>query len=153
MTDEDLLALNVYCEAAGEIPDGTAAIARVTLNRMKLHFHSDGTMAGTVLAKDQFSWAWFAFNDQHKYVRSCWTFDQASVKAQGILDRTPATAMAQSRRIALAVSAGAYDGTLYDQLTDDTVLYVNPHILTVAPAWAIPEKRVGAIGHHDFYRA
>lgn len=164
MTDEELLALNVYEEAGGEIDDGKAAIARVTFNRMARKFFSDGTVAGTVLAKDQFSWAWFGFETVHtgtgvhdlankEYVRLSHTTTEALGLAQDLQDVAPVDALAACGEIAQMVQAGAYQGTLYDQLTDDAVLYLNPKILTKLPTWAIPAKLVCTIGHHIFYRA
>lgn len=164
MLDEELLALNVYEEAGGEIPDGQAAVARVTLNRIKRKFFSDGTMLGTVLAKDQFSWAWFGFvtrvtgtgaaeHVEHKYIRLAHTLTEAQQLADDLMRRALPRNFSACRRVADQVSVGSYGGTLYDKLTDDAVLYLNPRILTALPSWAIAEKLVCSIGHHDFYRA
>lgn len=164
MTDDELLALNVYEEAAGEVPDGQAAIARVTLNRMHRQFFSDGTMTGTVLRKDQFSWAWFGFETLHtgvgvadqahqEYVRLSHTTTEALALAEDLKDMASPRVLAGCAAIAAQVVLGTYKGPLYDQLTDDVMNYCNPRILKNPPAWAIPEKLVCSIGHHDFYRA
>lgn len=163
MTDDELLALNVYEEAGGEIPDGQAAIARVTLNRMHRKFFSDGTVAGTVLAKDQFSWAWFGFDVVHtgvgvhdqshrEYVRLSHTFTEALALAEDLHDLATPHILAGCAAIAARVVLGTYKGPFFDQLTDDTVNYCNPRILTKLPPWAIPSALVCSIGHHDFYR-
>ena len=152
LTDDQYLALNVLKEAGGEIPDGQAAIARVTLNRMRLKFFSDGTIAGTVLRKDQFSWAYFDMVNG-VYTRVCWTPQEAQARANVLYNSAPSGQIAKCLTIAGAVFAGTYRGTLYDQLTDDAVLYCNPAILTKSPAWAIPSAKVCSIGHHDFYRS
>jgi spore germination cell wall hydrolase CwlJ-like protein len=49
-----LLAVAVLDEARGEIPEGRAAVAQVILNRMRLRYQSDGTIAGTVLHPEAF---------------------------------------------------------------------------------------------------
>ena len=164
MQDIQLIGLNVYEEAGGEIPDGQAAIARVTKNRMARKFFSDGTIAGTVLARDQFSWAYFGFETLHtgtdahdqskqEYTRLCHTPAEAAAHAEDLLELAPVDALAQCERIAQLVLDGSYQGALYAALTDDTVLYLNPRILTKLPAWAIPSAKVCSIGHHDFYRS
>jgi hypothetical protein len=164
MTEQELLALNVYEEARGEIPDGQAAIARIVKNRMALRYTSDGTIFGTVLAKDQFSWAWFGFETHHSgtathplnvksYERIAHTLTEAEGVAQDMLDLAPADLLVACGIIAQEVMNGTFSGQFYDYLTDDAVLYLNPRILTKLPVWAIPDKLVCSIGHHDFYRA
>lgn len=152
MLDAELLALNVYEEAGGEIDDGRAAVARVTLNRMRRRFFSDGTVAGTVLAKDQFSWAWFEM-ENGVYTRVCHTPADAHTRAELLLARAGQVALGQCEVIAANVLVGAYHGPFYDQLTDDAVLYLNPRILTALPAWATPPAFICSIGRHDFYRS
>lgn len=153
MNDQDLLALCVLEEAGGEPDEGRAAVARVIANRMKRKYQSDGTMVGTVLHYDAFSWAWFAFGGTPpKYHRVAWHLDQAQAIAEKKLASAPATALSQCRVIAAFVNAGTFHGDLYDKLTDDTVMYLNPHILDHLPDWAVPEKFVVRIGQQDFYR-
>lgn len=164
MRDDDLLALNVYEEAAGEIDEGKAAVARIVKNRMARKFFSDGTMVGTVLAKDQFSWAYFGFVTRHtgnagvdksvqEYVRMAHTITEAQGLAEALLKRALPRTLNKCASIAQAVMGGTFRGPLYDLLTDDAVSYLNPRILTRLPKWAIPDKLVCSIGHHDFYRA
>lgn len=162
MTEQELAYLNAYEEAAGEPDEGVAAITRIVKNRMAHKFESDGTITGTVLAKDQFSWAWFAFEKVSghfggepipKYVRIANTL----VDAQAVADKLRASVVpaiwARVGRITSAALDGDYDGPLYDKLRDDAVSYLNPKILTTLPKWAIPEKLIVSIGRHDFYRA
>lgn len=165
IADADLVALNIMQEAGAEIDDGKAAIARVTLNRMNKKFFSDGTVTGTVLTKDQFSWAWFEFVTVHtgtaahdeshqEYVRCCYNLSDAERRAQGLLAQAKGkfpNTFAKANAIGHAVFANVYRGTLYDQLTDEAVLYCNPRILTKLPPWAIPTRLIVSIGHHDFY--
>lgn len=164
MTDDEAMALNVYEEAGGEITEGRAAIARITLNRMRRRFFSDGTVLGTVFAKDQFSWAWFGFEVVHtgvgvhdlahrEYVRLAHNLTEALALATDLQDMAPPHALAECASVAAQVAAGTFNGPLYDRLTDDAVNYCNPRILTKLPAWAIPSALVCSIGHHDFYRA
>lgn len=164
MTEGELLALNVYQEAGGESDDGKAAVARIVKNRMAHKFFSDGTVYGTVLAKDQFSWAYFGFVTLHTgttdpakntqgYVRIAHTMTEAQALAESLLKRTVPRVFNKCGSIAQAVMEGVYSSPAYDKLTDEAVSYLNPRILTRLPKWAIPAKLVCSIGHHDFYRA
>ena len=150
ISDADLLAVCIFCEANLEPDDGKAAVARVIRNRIALRYESDGTMTGTVLKYDQFSWAWFAFVSG-KYTRISDTVDQAMSIAEYKLKTAPKAALATCAQIGASVMAGTYAGELYDKLTDDAVMYVNLDISK--PAWAIPSKQVCVIGRHTFYRA
>lgn len=155
MTDAELLALNVLQEAGGELDDGKAAVARVVLNRIAKRFFSDGTMIGTVLAKDQFSWAWFA-NVGGKYQRVCSSEPQAVARAQELLSQAPPAILAHCSDIAQAVVAKTYDGPDYANMTEAAMLYLNaPLTIKLSghlPVWASPDKQVCVIGHHTFYR-
>lgn len=164
MTEQELAYLNAYEEAAGEPDEGVAAITRIVKNRMAHHFFSDGTIAGTVLAKDQFSWAWFAFMDKtsgniapgkhvQAYMRRASTRAQAEAVANQLRAKVVPSVWTRVGRITSAALDGDYDGPLYDKLGADAVSYLNPRILTKLPSWAIPSKLVVSIGHHDFYRA
>lgn len=164
LTDEQLLALNILQEAGAEITDGQAAIARIVKNRMMRKYSSDGTVAGTILAKDQFSWAYFGFEAMHtgtdthdhahqEYVRLCWTPAEAANHALDLYDMTPPSDLKECALIAKKVMEGVYSGPFYNMLTNDAVLYLNPRILTKQPNWAIPTTFVCAIGRHNFYRA
>ena len=150
MTDDDLLALCVVQEAAGEVQQGRAAIARVIKNSMARKFMSDGTISGTILKTDQFSWAWFDMIDG-RYTRVCSTHDEAEARAVKLLASANKATLETCRDIAHQVMAGTYHGDLYDHLTDDAVNYLNPAISSTA--WATPAKLVCVIGHHNFYRA
>lgn len=152
MTDAELLAVNVYCEAGSEIPEGQAAIARIVRNRMACKYESDGTVAGTILKKDQFSWLWFAFVNG-KYTRISDTVAQAESIAEYKLKTAPHAALAKCESIAAQVESNSFHGPLYDKLTDTVVLYLNPKIVSKLPAWADPAKLVCTIGAHDFFHA
>jgi hypothetical protein len=164
MRDADLEALNVYEEAGGEPDEGKAAVARVVRNRMKARFMSDGTVAGTVLARDQFSWAWFGFvtkmsghanPNKHlqEYVRLCRTREEAEARADQLYSDAVPRYLANCFWIASQVAANTYHGPLYDRLGDAAISYLNPRILTRLPKWATADKLIVSIGHHDFYRS
>ena len=152
MTDDDLMALCMLQEAGGEPDDGKAAVCRVVRNRMARLYESDGTVKGTILRFDQFSWAWFDFVDG-AYTRIAWDqIDAANVAAEK-LSKAPMSALAHCSVIAQQVAGGTYHGPAYDNLTDDTVLYVAPALERKMPVWATPAKLVCTIGRQNFYRA
>lgn len=154
MNDLDLLGLCVLQEAAGESDDGRAAVARVIKNRMALKYASDGTVAGTILKYDQFSWLWFKYTGGHPH-RIAWAAEDAAKVAADKLAEAPPMILEQCLLIASDVMSGKYHGPLYDKLTDDVVLYLNPNpqLVPHLPAWASPDKLVCVIGHHEFFRA
>jgi len=166
MTDAELLALCVFEEAGREPDDGRAAVARVVLNRMKKRFGSDGTIRGTVLAHNQFSWVEYDFVTVHsgtgtrleshqEYQIVARTSDQILSRVSKLLIAAkgfPKT-WARISEIVAAVQAHNYSGPQYNFLTDDVVYYVNPKILTKQPSWAISKRLVCSIGNHNFYRA
>lgn len=154
ITDDQLLGLNVYEEAAGEIADGRAAVARVTLNRMHRRYQSDGTMVGTVLKPNQFSWAWYDYVGG-KARRIAWSVEDALEIAEKKLAAADHAVLTACELIGRRVQGGTYRGDLYDHLTDDAVLYLNPdpRLVPRMPSWANDGKLVCTIGHHRFYRA
>jgi spore germination cell wall hydrolase CwlJ-like protein len=150
MDDAVLLALCIWSEAAGEPLGGKQAIAQVVMNRMRDRYASDGTVAGTVLHPNQFSGFWFDFVGG-KYTRVCWTADDAQHHAQGMLLRARHQAVWDT---CMDLAEGVLDGsTPPDKGLDRAVLYLNPAIIPKLPAWAAPDKTLGTIGHHTFYRA
>jgi len=152
MEPAQLLALCVLLEAGGESDEGKAAVCRVILNREKLHYESDGTVVGTVLRYDQFSWAWFAFVNG-KYTRISDTPEQAMSIAEYKLKTAPKAALDHCEMICAQVEADTFHGPLYDKITDDVVLYVAPKLEKQMPVWATPDKLVCVIGNQNYYRA
>jgi spore germination cell wall hydrolase CwlJ-like protein len=55
ITDTALAVLTIFQEARGESYEGRLAVAEVIRNRMKEKYSSDGTVAGTVGRRAQFS--------------------------------------------------------------------------------------------------
>jgi spore germination cell wall hydrolase CwlJ-like protein len=156
VTDADLFALCVYQEACGEPYEGKAAVARVIHNRMAHRYFSDGTVAGTVLAYDQFSWAWFALVSGH-YTRVCHVLPQAEALAEKLLAGVP-TGGASWGECVSAVVDGAV-GSAYAWGPQGKLLAAEPRALLYCntaisqPAWATPSAEIVKIFHHTFYRA
>jgi len=150
--DPVLLALCGFQEANLEPDDGLAAVVRVVLNRMRLKYQSDGTVRGAVYWPDAFSWTQWAMAGGH-YVKVAHDAAQVAARSAALLDGAQAHPAAWTRasRIAAAVQAGEYRGPDYDRLGDAAVLYLNPALSRAA--WATPDKRICAIGHHEFFHA
>lgn len=149
MDDATLLALCIHSEAAGESVAGKQAVAQVVMNRMREKYDSDGTMAGTVLAKDQFSGFWFDMIGG-KYTRVCWTRADAEHRAHAMLLKAQHQAIWD---VCMDVAEGVLDGSIPPAPSlDRAVLYLNPHILPRLPSWACPANELCAVGHHTFYR-
>jgi len=152
LKDLDLASICIYCEAWLEPDEGKAAVARVLRNRINKLYESDGTMQGTVLKYDQFSWAWFAYVNG-KYTRISDNQHMAYSVAEFKLKHAPAFALSRCAQIYIAVKNGEFKGDLYNKLTDEAVLYLNPHIVEHMPVWADPALLVATIGNHNFYKA
>lgn len=152
MDEPTLAALVVWSEARGELPEGRRAVYQVVRNRMAKKYLSDGTIAGTVLSKDQFSGFWFDMING-KYTRVCSTREEAKAKAEKMLTQ------AQRQPIwgDCVLAVGQLDDGSYEwspqgrKIVDepDTVMYCNMAISH--PAWATPEKQVCTIQHHTFF--
>jgi spore germination cell wall hydrolase CwlJ-like protein len=154
MTDADLIALCVFQEANLEPDDGLAAVARVVMNRMRLRFQSDGSVAGTVFHANGTAFSWAAFEMvEGRYSRVADGPVEIEARAADLLAKAQRfhDAWARAQRIASQVRAGLYAGVAFMQVTGDTVLYLNPAIAD-AP-WAVADKFVCRIGHHSFFRA
>lgn len=148
-----LLALCVWDEAQGEPQDGKAAVAQVVMNRARLRYQSDGTIAGTVLSPCAFSGFWFDMVGGH-YARVCHTAADAEARATTLLAqaRRDAPTFSKCLEAASAVQRGAYvGGNAFHLLTTDTVLYYAPRAVR-RPTWAEPAMFVCTIGAHDFFR-
>ena len=152
MTEFDELCLCAFQEAAGEPDDGVAAVVQVVLNRTRLQYASDGTIAGTIERHAQFSWTEYAMENQ-VYTRVARTLADEQARIQQLLGVAQAMPNAWGRvqHIVSAVQAGTYIGPDFHRITTDTVLYLNPRISTHQP-WQLEENFVCTIGHHWFYR-
>lgn len=159
MTDDDLLATCIADEAAGELYAGKVAVGCVVLNRLTKKYASDGTMAGTVLKKFQFSGFWFAMDHGH-YTQVEFDAAGAAEKAQELYE-TFSKQKVWGDCVAAARDARAWEASEplafmpppeFLKLTHDTVLYFNPAI-SATPKWATQEAAVTTIGHHAFFHA
>lgn len=121
---EDLAALTIYLEARGESFAGKMAVAAVIRNRMKLKYHSDGTVKGTVLKRKQFQ----PWNRQQPHQ----VF--ANFNKRRMQDSLLAWRLVQDGR----------------NVVDGAVLFYNPQIAQT-PLWAKVGTRVATIGGHEFY--
>ena len=150
--DPTLLALCGFQEANLEPDDGLAGVVRVVLNRARLKYQSDGTVHGAVYWPDAFSWTQWEMDDG-RYVKVAHTGAQVVARSAALLAAAQGwhAAWARAGRIAAAVRAGTYRGPDYDRLGDAAVLYLNPALSRAA--WATPDKRVCAIGRHEFFHA
>jgi spore germination cell wall hydrolase CwlJ-like protein len=152
LRDADILTLCAFEEANLEPLEGLAAIPRVVLNRMAKRYMSDGTVAGTVFRHDQFSWTGWAMKGG-KYTEVARTPAEVMARAKTLLlaDEAYSKRWAEVAAVVAQVCAGKFHGPLFDQITPEVVLYLNPAICHAT--WATPGQQVVRIGHHDFFRA
>lgn len=118
--------MTIWQEARGESHEGRVAIGEVIRNRMKQRVHSDGTVAGTVLAPYQFS----GYN----------TKDPNRIPSFLLDDDSPCCCDCRT----------AWDESETTNLTKGATFYYNPRVVGT-PAWAVPAKHVATVGHHEFY--
>lgn len=149
MTDADLMTLCVIQEAANQPADGQAAIARVVLNRARMRYSSDGTIASAILWPSQFSWVEYEMVGR-VYERVASGSAQVQARVSRLMTEAKADRIWHScAAVAAQVMAGDYHGPLYAKLTDRTVLYDN--LALKCPAWASTARRVAVIGAHTFF--
>lgn len=115
------LALNIYHEGRGESIKGQAAIAAVTMNRVRSK-HFPDTVCEVVWQRKQFSWTHIA--SRHHAVTDVPAWQQALVIARLFMDG--------------AGIAQVGDATHY-------------HSDTVKPNWIADNKLIGKVGNHFFY--
>lgn len=154
MTDDDLIALCAFQEANLEPDDGLAAVVRVVLNRQRLGYQSDGSVAGTIFHGDGTAFSWAAFEMvEGRYQRVAAGPAAIAARAERLLIEARGfhAAWARTQRITGQVRGGVYAGADFAQVTGDTLLYLNPAICNAA--WASPDKFVCRIGRHSFFRA
>lgn len=148
----DLLALCVFQEAGNQPDDGKAAVAKVVLNRTRMKYGSDGTVEGTILRPNAFSWTEWEMQNR-AYVKVAQTPAEQVMRVRSLLVLSQkALGWALCQRIAQEVTAGTYVGSAYAAVTPDTVLYYNPAATKGVPYWAKPENHVCTIAQHWFYR-
>lgn len=125
ISDDALGVIAVFMEAEGEPYEGKVGVAEVIQKRTRNKFMSDGTVAGTVLKKYQFSGfnsdagnriRAFKIDSQHPVVQEC-------------------------QRAWEEAKAGS-------NLTGDALHYYNPKLCD--PLWAQGSKTVVTLGDHRF---
>lgn len=129
ISDEALAVVTIWQEAAGESFEGKVAVGEVIRNRMRRFYSSDGTVAGTVARRKQFS----GWND--------------SAQENALLIRSlrldDGDAVVNS---CLTAWRHAQDGS---ELANGAVLYANLAVCT--PPWLPNVQQVAKIGHHNFF--
>lgn len=115
------LALNIYHEGRGESARGQAAIAAVTMNRVRSKFYPH-SVCEVVWQRKQFSWT------------------QTATKYHAVTDFT---AWAQI----LVIARLFLDGAQITKIGNAT----HYHADTVKPYWIADSKSIGKIGSHYFY--
>lgn len=127
--DEALAALTIWTEAQGEIYDGKIAVGEIIRRRMAKRYSSDGTVAGTVARRYQFS----AWNDD-----------------KGNNDLLIRALKLDDGDMVVRACIAAWRDSARSTLTGNALLYCN---LSIAqPTWADPSKLVVKIGAHSFFR-
>ncbi len=115
------LAMNIYHEGRGESPQGRAAIASVTMNRVRSK-HYPNSICEVVWQPRQFSWTNVA--PKHHVVKDSRAWQQALAAARLF--------------IAGEGQSEVGDATHY-------------HAVTVQPNWSDESKLVAMLGGHLFY--
>ncbi len=129
ITDDALAVLTIWTEAQGEPFEGKVGVGEVIRTRARRKYGSDGTIAGTVARRFQFS----AWNDDP-------LDNQLLIKALKLDWGDPI--VIECRR--------AWERSASTQYTMGAVLYCNLDISQ--PTWAKPERLLTKIGHHSFFR-
>jgi len=166
LTDAELWATAVADEGANQPPEGQAAVAAVILNRMRLHYQSDGSMAGTVLHK----WAFSGFWDDWvsgRYVEVAFDADAAMARAVALQAQFQAEDGVWERAVQATLDASAWaagrpmsfepgpawrgDAGVGTGFGPTTVLYYAPSGVPAAPVWAVRAKLACTLWAHVFY--
>ena len=123
-------AMCIWAEAEGEPYNGKIAVGEVIRNRMRLRYTSDGTVAGTIAKRFQFSfWNDDAVNNA-RLIRALNLDDESKVVAECM---------------------NAWHDSANTRLVPDAVLYYATSI--APPMWATaPDVSfVKTIGKHNFF--
>lgn len=128
----DALAIvTIWQEAQGEPIEGKIAVGEVIRNRMARRYSSDGTVAGTVCRRYQFS----AWNDDPQgndlLIRSLKIRDDDNTVKDCIR---------------------AWEISKDSDFAKHAVLYCNLAVLPQRPKWARDDKCVTVIGNHSFFK-
>jgi len=137
--DDILATLTIYAEVANQSFECKQAVAEVIIRRMRRHYNSDGTVAGTVARRFQFS----TLNDD--------PVDNAQlIRILQLRDDDPGVADCH-----LAWETKADPNAQIDparpELVPNAVMFCRSDTDPLPP-WATPDKEVRAIGDITFYR-
>lgn len=157
MTADELATTCIADEAGNQAHEGRVAIGVVILNRMARRFESDGTVAGTVLKRDQFSGFWFSMVHGH-YTRVAHTREEAESRAEAKFAMYVRQVLWGDCQLAWADAdawfvgeAPSFNPSHEFAALHDAVNYVN---LTISqPVWATADKFLCKLGAHSFYRS
>lgn len=155
LPDLEILTLNIFMEARGEITDGKAAVGRTHKNRVLMPYESHGDYESALLWHSAFSWTeydmWPPHSSKQRYVM---VYNTPEKQAQHVLDCYKSAqnnaSWASCKNVAQAVLNGTYHSPAYDRLDDRVVLYYAPSSCH-APSWADPNKLVAVIGRQWFF--
>ncbi|KKU98288.1 MAG: hypothetical protein UY28_C0004G0026 [Candidatus Amesbacteria bacterium GW2011_GWB1_48_13] len=129
LISEDALGIiTMWMEARGEPHEGRVAVGEVIRNRMKKKYSSDGTVAGTVALRYQFS-GWNDDYGNNQQLIASLKIDDADAIVQDCI--------------------AAWKESETSDLTGGALFYVNLSI--VQPGWAKKCKAVTKIGNHTFF--
>lgn len=132
ISDDALGTLTIWTEAQGETYIGKVAVGEVIRRRTRQRYSSDGTVAGTVAKRYQFS----AWNDDAQ--------DNALlIKALNLDDLDPIVRACEK----------AWKESEFSNYSKGAVLYCNLKTVGQRPAWATQQNQVAEIGNHTFFRA
>ncbi len=115
------MAMNIYFEGRGESARGRAAIASVTLNRVRSK-HFPDSICQVVWQRKQFSWT--HISPRHHVINDTKAWNQALIIAQLFID-----------------------GAQVPEIGDAT----HYHSVNVQPSWQDDSKLVALVGDHYFY--
>ncbi len=159
----DWLTCCVIDEAGNQSDEGKAAVAQVIKNRIACRFRSDGTVKGTVLARDQFS-GFYHDTVNGRYRRVCNDLPCAERRGlQKIATYKRNTSRWNAvRALCERVMSGSYSGsTAFNTLRSNrnATQYLNYAVterLNPSPnaswrTWANRSKFACKIGDHSFY--
>ena len=132
VSDTALAVLTIWTEEQGESYEGKVAVAEVIRNRMKQKYTSDGTVAGTVAWRYQFS-AWNDDAGDNQLLIRALKLDDGDTIVKDCM-----RAWLETNNNGTNVAKGA-------------LLYLNPRAVPVSPAWVKNSDEVARIGHHVFY--
>lgn len=151
-------ATTIAGEAADQPYEGKVAVGMVIANRVAIPYASDATVRGAVLHRWAFSEFWAGFTDG-RYHEIAFDLDQADALAAADFAKFSAMAIwpdcTRAWADALLWQSGGKmsftPGPAFAKLSKKTVLYYNPAIVAVPPAWATAANFDAVIFDEHFF--